>query len=170
MNRLWFETNSPFAVFLVIGAIGTGLACVQKLPEVPAALATATITLGVVVAGFTATQRNMLVGMKGLPLFQTLATSGHHQDLILYLKQCVWSSIALVVISVTRFFLNDASLAVVQIWEVIWIGTFAFVIASSIRNERLIFKIIGKFLESQREPPNEEPIRNSPNPFKNNNV
>ena len=145
------ETYLPCAVSFVTA--GSTLAFAQKLPSVPAELAAATMTLGVVIAGFTATQRNMLVGMKGLPLFKTIARTGHHQDLILYLKQCVWSSVTLVVVSTTRFFLDDAPPEFVQVWGVIWFGTFAFVIASAVRNERLMFQVIGKFLKRHGDPP-----------------
>lgn len=145
------ETYLPCVVSF--GTAGSTLAFAQKLPTVPAELAAATITLGVVIAGFTATQRNMLVGMKGLPLLETLARTGHHLDLILYLKQCVWSSVTLVLVSATRFFLDDAPTEFVQVWGVVWFGTFAFVIASVVRNERLMFQVIGKFLKSQGDPP-----------------
>ena len=151
MKSRCVETYLPCAVS--VGIAGITLVFVQKLPSVPAELAAATITLGVVISGFTATQRNMLVGMKGLLLFKTIARTGHHQDLILYLKQCVWSSVTLVVVSATRFFLDDAPAEFVQVWEVVWFGTFAFVIASAVRNERLMFQIIGKFLKSQGDPP-----------------
>ena len=159
MNSLRVETHFPCAVSL--GTVGVASICVRHLPCVPEPLATATITLGVVVAGFTATQRNMLVGMKGLPLFNTIAKTGHDADLTLYLKQCLWSCIALILVSGTRFFLEDLPPVLTPIWTIVWFGTFAFVIASTCRNERFMFRIIGKFLSGHKDLP---PTPNSNKP------
>ena len=151
MNSLSVETHFPSAVSL--GTVGIASICVRNLPSVPEPLATATLTLGVVVAGFTATQRNMLVGMKGLPLCRTIARTGHDADLTLYLKQCLWSCVALILVSGTRFFLDDLPCVFTPIWTIVWFGTFAFVITSTCRNERFMFRIIGNFLSSHRDLP-----------------
>ena len=155
MNPLRVETYFPCAVSLATA--GTASIWVHHLPSVPEPLAATTVTVGVVIAGFTATQRNMLLGMKDLPLLKTMATTGHDADLTLYLRQCLWSCIALILVSGTRFFLEDLPPVFTPLWTIIWFGNFAFVITSTVRNERLIFQMIGKFLRSQGHPPSAPP-------------
>lgn len=128
--------------------------CIPDLPQVPETLTLGTLTFGVVVAGFTATQRNMLIGMRALKVLADAAKVGYDHDILRYLRQCVWASMVLVVVSVARFFLNDCPFpsAQMQVWTFFWVGSFILVITTMIRNEYMMYLIVGRVMKGSRPP------------------
>ena len=90
-----FERYFPFFLAVVVGisaGIATfGFGIVPDSKAVPAA----TMTFGIVVAGFTATQRNMLLGMRGASILRFLSRTGFYIGVLDNLMQCVYSALLL---------------------------------------------------------------------------
>ena len=110
------------------------------------ALPAATMTFGIVVAGFTATQRNMLLGMRNSSVLRFLSRTGYYIEVLYYLMQCVYSALLVSAISVVGFFVGCNALP----WRM-WIVTISFAVALVLimiwRNEILMARIIRRFLE-----------------------
>ena len=109
-------------------------------------LPAATMTFGIVIAGFTATQRNMLLGMRGSSVLRFLSRTGYYIDVLNYLMQGIYTALFVSAISVVGFFVNSNPL----IWK-IWIITVSFAVTLVLviigRNEILMGRIIKRFLE-----------------------
>ena len=109
-------------------------------------LPTATMTFGIVIAGFTATQRNMLLGMRSSSVLRFLSRTGYYIDVLNYLVQGIYTALFVSAISVVGFFVNSNPL----IWK-IWIITVSFAVTLVLviigRNEILMGRIIKRFLE-----------------------
>ncbi|WP_428097982.1 hypothetical protein [Candidatus Rariloculus sp.] len=148
------EFNAPYAI-AAIAAIAAGV-CAQKIPVFPEGLAAATMTFGVVVAGFTATQRTMLLTMTGKKVMQFMASAGYHDDVLMYLRQCIWAGLLFVATSALRFFISDViwqHFWIWRLWLAIWTGLLALVLVYIVRNERLMFLIVKRFIEESSKGP-----------------
>lgn len=107
-----------------------------------------TMTLGVIVAGFTATQRNMIVGMAGAKVIQFIMETEHYQDFLTYLSQCLYGALFVSAISVPGMFLDQCSLAW-SIWVSIWAGSVITVLAMMLRNEIVMSQISRHYLQEK---------------------
>ena len=119
----------------------------DEIPAIPDLLAAGTITLGVVVAGFTATQRNMLLSITGTRVMRLAVEAGYDKDVIDCLRHCVWASLLLVAISVVRFFVDDCAWQEGWgrvVWLPVWSGAFVLVLALMVRNERMMFLVVSR--------------------------
>ena len=115
------ERYFPFVIAAIV-AIGIaiivfGFGKVQNSNTLPAA----TMTFGIVVAGFTATQRNMLLGMRSSSVLRFLSRTGYYIDVLDYLMQCVYSALLVSAISVVGFFVGSNAL----LWEM-WMVAISF--------------------------------------------
>ena len=106
------------------------------------------MTFGVVVAGFAATQRNMLLGMRGSSVLKFAVRTGFHDSVLAYLMHCVYAGLAVSVVSVVGFFINSNPLYW-SVWFALLIGSIALVIALILRNEILMVRIVKRFMEDQ---------------------
>lgn len=135
------EIYSPY-VLAVIGAAGVYLFA-SCIPTIPKSLAAGTMTFGAVVAGFTATQRNMLLSMKASKVLTFLAKLGHDKSILRCLAECVYGGLLVTVISVVRFFIvTDASW-----WLALWSGSLIFIVWAMARNEAIMFLAIKRWME-----------------------
>ena len=119
----------------------------EEIPAIPDLLAAGTITLGVVVAGFTATQRNMLLGIVGTRVIRVAVKTGYDRDVIGCLRHCVWASLLLVAVSVVRFFVDECAWQEGWgrvLWLPLWSGVFVLVLALMVRNERMMFLVVSR--------------------------
>ena len=137
---------------VALAAVSGTLICAFSglVPVFPAAVAIGTTTLGVVVAGFTATQRNMLLGMRGSRIMKYAAESGRYADVLHYMMHCIWWSLALTVVSLLRLLLGDLmcrSFWVWAAWLFAWSGLTVCVIATLVRNERIMLVITKQYLK-----------------------
>lgn len=107
-----------------------------------------TMTLGVVVAGFTATQRNMLLGMGGTKVLRYAATTGYYKDVLDYLAHCIYASLLVTVVSVAGIFVENGGWARSS-WLALWVGSIVLVVALMIRNECLMSRIFTHFMGEQ---------------------
>ena len=140
------ERNLPLLVSIIVVIVITILVFGFGKVYKPNALPAATLTFGIVVAGFTATQRNMLLGMRGSSVLQFLSRTGYYVDVLDYLMQCVYSALLVSAISGVGFFVDSHPL-LWKIWIIAISSTVAFVLIAILRNEILMARIIKRFLE-----------------------
>ena len=107
------------------------------------------MTLGVVVAGFTATQRNMLLGMGGTKVLHYAATTGYYKDVLDYLAHCIYAALFVTVVSVPGMFLDGSSWGW-SLWLALWVGSVFLVIGLMVRNEWLMSRIFTHFMKEQK--------------------
>ena len=75
-------------------------------PELPRTVPVATMTVGIVVSSFTATQRNMLLGMNTSIVLRRAARANYLEHIFDYLKQTIWFGMATTVVSVIGLFVD----------------------------------------------------------------
>lgn len=142
------EKLIPLLIALILG-VATGIvAYIYEIQPFPKALSAGTMTFGVVVAGFAATQRNMLLGMRGSSVLKFAVRTGFHDSVLAYLMHCVYAGLAVSVVSVVGFFINSNPLYW-SVWFAFLIGSIALVIALILRNEILMVRIVKRFMEDQ---------------------
>ena len=125
----------------------------SDIPPFSDALAAGTMTFGIVVAGFSATQRNMLLGMGGTRVMRIIVESGYHRDILDYTKHSVYAGLLVALISGVRFFVYGVALQdswVWTLWLACWTGSVIFVLAQLWRNERLMFLLVKRFMEDDK--------------------
>ena len=148
-----FERRFPVVVAIVVGMTSAVAAYLYDIGPLPKSLAAGTMTFGIVVAGFAATQRNMLLGMGGSKVLRYAVRTGFHHDILAYLMHCVYVGLAVALVSLIGLFLNDdTSLGPFSLWEiwlVILVGLIVCVLALMFRNELVILRVIKRFMEEQ---------------------
>ena len=144
------ERRLPFLVaaiaFLAIGAI----AYLCEIKPLPPAFSAGTMTFGIVVAGFAATQRNMLLGMRGSSVLEFAVKTGFHNDVLQYLMHCVYAGLFVSAVSVIGFFINgNGNPLLWWAWFAVLVGAIVLVIALILRNEVLMGRIVKHFIEDK---------------------
>ena len=140
------ERRFPFLLAAIVAAsvavvvFGFGKAPSSK------AIPAATMTFGIVVAGFTATQRNMLLGMQGSSVMRFLSRTEYSSDVLDYLMHCIYSALLVSIISLVGIFLPDCG-PLWGLWIVSVTFTVVLVLALMWRNELMMSRIIRHFLK-----------------------
>ena len=151
-----FERRFPGLIALLTVVASLVVVWLCDIDALPKSLAAGTMTFGIVVAGFAATQRNMLLGMGGSKLLRFAVRTGFHHDILAYLMHCVYVGLAVALVSVIGFFLNeDTSFGPFSLWEswlVVLVGLIVWVLALMCRNELVILRVIKRFMEEQPNP------------------
>jgi len=111
----------------------------------------ATIPLGLIVAGFTETQRNMLLSMSGSKVLRFAANSGYYEDILGYLSDCVYAGLFATVVSVTGIFLGENEF-LNSVWLATWVGSISLMVAVLARNQILMHRVFTRFMEEQKTP------------------
>ncbi len=142
-ERLW-----PLVVAVVAGGLA-GM-YLDHIPS-PEHMATATMALGLIVAGFTETQRNMLLSMSGSKVLRFAATSGYYKDILNYLADCVCAGLFATLVSLIGIFLGDHDMWQ-SVWSAFWIGSILLMILVLVRNQWLMHRVFTRFMEEQRKP------------------
>ena len=106
------------------------------------------MTFGIVVSGFVATQRNMLLSMNGAQVLRFAARTGFYQDVLAYLMDCIQAGLIVTAVSLAGVFLHDYSHLSVA-WLPLLAGGITLVVCLVFRNERLMGRIVHRFLEEQ---------------------
>ena len=141
------EKYGPYTLAVACAVLAGMFACC--IPVITKPLAAGTMTFGIVVSGFTATQRNMLLGMGGTKVLKFAVRSGYYKDLLWYLAECIFAGLLVVTLSMVRFFI-DASAWIWQPWLIICISSIVFVIITMARNEWLMIVVVRRWIEDQR--------------------
>lgn len=142
------EKLLPLLIALILGVAAGIVAYICEIQPFPKALSAGTMTFGIVVAGFAATQRNMLLGMRGSSVLKFAVRTGFHDSVLAYLMHCVYAGLVVSVVSVAGFFINSNPLYW-SVWFAFLIGSIALVIALILRNEILMARIVKRFMEDQ---------------------
>ena len=150
MNLAVWEKNWP-ALLAVCATVVTGClaAFVFHIKSFPIPVPAATMTFGVVVAGFAATQRNMLLTMSGSEVLRFALRTGYYEDVISYLTAGIRSGLLVTLVSVCGFFLGENNISWI-IWFSFLVGGITWVLGLIARNEKLVGLLVRRFLEDQR--------------------
>ena len=144
VERYW-----PFAVAVVVTTL-VGIGVWQfRVKPLPVSVPAATMTFGIVVSGFVATQRNMLLTMGGANVLRYAVRTGFYKDVLAYLAECIGTGLLVTGISITGFFL-DRSILGWSIWLSLLSGAASLVVCLMVRNEILVFRMIQRFLEESQ--------------------
>ena len=108
------------------------------------------MTFGVVVSGFVATQRNMLLTMSGAEVLRFAVRTGYHEDVINYLMDCIRAGMLITTVSLSGLFIPKNSL-LWGIWLPSLAGAIVLVVCLLIRNEILVSRIVRHYLEEANE-------------------
>ena len=142
------ERYLPPTLALIIASIAAFVVFRCDMQPLPKALAAGTMTFGVVVSGFAATQRNMLLGMRGSNVLRFAIRTGYHNDILDYLMHCVYAGLGVSVVSLVAFFLGDS----VLMWR-LWIIAVTFfivlVLTLILRNEILMVRVVKRFIQDE---------------------
>ena len=111
-------------------------------PAVPAALT----TFGVVVSGFVATQRNMLLGMGGARVLRFLARTGYYEDVLAYLSECVYAGIAVSLLSIAGLFMGSRE-TLWSLWTPPAAGGACLLTCLLLRNELVMRRVLKHFVK-----------------------
>ena len=105
-------------------------------------------TLGVIISGFAATQRSMLLTLGGTRILRHLVRTEYHNDVLTYMMQCIYAGIVVSVVSVFGMFVEPRSTA----WS-LWVGCFVGALATTfiilVRNEMMTVRVIKRLLEER---------------------
>ena len=141
------ERRLPFVIAAIVAAMAAVVAFMCEIGPLPKSLPAGTMTFGIVVAGFAATQRNMLLGMRGSTVLRFALRTGFHNDVLAYLMHCVYAGLVVSMVSVIGFFLGDKTLLLWKIWLVAITFCITLVLVLITRNEILMARIIKRFME-----------------------
>ena len=83
LQRTW-----PIAMAILGIAAAALVVATCNLGPLPVSVPAASMTFGIVVSGFVATQRNMLLTMSGAEVLQFAVRTGYHKEVIRYLMGC----------------------------------------------------------------------------------
>ena len=146
------ERRLPFAIAAISATIAAVVVFVWEIGASSKALPAGTMTFGIVVAGFAATQRNMLLGMRGSTVLRFALRTGFHNDVLAYLMHCVYAGLSVSVVSVTGFFLGSQHHLLWKFWLILITFCISLVIALITRNEILMARIVKRFMEDPVNP------------------
>ena len=110
----------------------------------------ATMTFGIVVAGFVAAQRNMLLTMTGSRVLRFVLKTNYYKHIINYLMDCIWAGLLVVLISLAGFLLKEGS-PLWPVWTSALGGSVVLVVGLVCRNELLITLVVREFLKDQKK-------------------
>ncbi len=135
-RRNWRDL--PYALALLAGVAVSVFA--NLVDPFSKSLAIGTATFGMIVAGFTATQRNMLIGMGGTKVMRFIVRKGYQEDTLNYMRDSVFGGLIVAVLSVVWLFLPEANESTLlwRLWFGFWSGAMVLVFISTLRNERIV--------------------------------
>ena len=102
-------------------------------------------------AVFTATQRNMLLAMGGSRVLRFLVREGFHDVIRARLSWIIYVALFVTFISVPGIFLDKCSWLWVA-WLFFWTSAVVLVLAMMIENERLMSRVLARFIEERSQP------------------
>ena len=140
------EKVLPFGVAAMAAIVAAIVVIACAFDPESKAFPVGTMTFGIVVAGFAATQRNMLLGMRGSTVLRVALRSGYHHDILAYLMHCVYAGLFVSAVSFAGFFLGG-HLVLWQAWVVLLTFAVVLVLALIVRNEILMARVVKRFLE-----------------------
>ena len=142
------ERNCPILLAIFAG-VAIALLETDPIGVFSKSVAVGMMTLGIIVAGFAATQRNVLLGLSGSTVLRFIADTGYYHDVLDYFAHCQYVALLMVGISGTRLFIESFSMLGWQLWVGSWMTIFVLMLALMVRNEILMYRIVKRFIENQ---------------------
>ena len=144
------EKILPPLIAFVATIVATIVVFIYEVGPLSNSIAVGTMTFGIVVAGFSATQRNMLLGMSGSSVLRFAVRNGFHDDILSYLMHCVYSGLTASCISIVGFFLDNHAF-LWKAWLIIMTFAVVLIIGLIFRNEIMMVRIVKLFIEDQHQ-------------------
>lgn len=141
MQRAW-----PFGLAIIAAGVAAFVAAECLVEPLPVALPAGTMTFGVVVSGFVATQRNMLLTMSGAEVLRFAVRAGFYRDVMAYFADGIRAGLFVTTVSLTGFFIGTNNTLWV-VWLSIQAGGVTLVVCLIARNEILVRRMVSRYLE-----------------------
>ena len=122
------------------------LAYLVELESLMVPILASSMTFGIVLAGFSATQRNMLFTMRNSQVIKRLKKIDHMETVLAYLSRTSYVGIIIVLFSFLGFFVTDYA-HVARVWIALLGGSISCAIAYLARNERVMELVLKRFME-----------------------
>lgn len=137
-------------MLLAVLVMGCSFYAVQQLEirKVPVIFPGACLTLGIVVASFTATQKSMLLTMGGSKLVRYAVTTGFYKDIVAYLREALASGLLVAILAVPALLVDDKAI-IWNVWVPLQLGAFTLIVGLIARNEWLVNRIIMRYWEER---------------------
>ena len=145
-----FEQLAPLVVAGTFGLAVAYLDHILVFSPLPLSVSAGAMALGMIVSGFTATQRNMLLNMGGSRVLRYAAVTGYYHDVLAYLAHCIYAGLAVTLLSLIGIFVVDQARWICIVWLSFWSGSIVLTVALLFRNEALMARIFLKFMEEQK--------------------
>ena len=162
MTRASWDRIWPIGPALLVGGLAILLTIICNVKGLPLSVPAASMTFGVVVSGFVATQRNMLLTMSGTEVMRFAVRTGYHRAVISYLMDGVRVGLLVTGISLPALLLDQGGNTW---WWRIWLSGLGFCIALVVgvlvRNEMLVSAMIRTYLETKDDRPRSSPYVSS---------
>ena len=142
----FLEHHGPWIFWVVGFAIILPLAYVVELESIIVPILASSMTFGIVLAGFSATQRNMLFTMRNSQVIKRLKKIDHMETVLAYLSRTSYVGIFIVLLSFIGFFVTDYS-HVARVWIAVLGGSIFGSVAYLVRNERVMELVLRRFME-----------------------
>lgn len=134
----------------ISGVVGFGiiliLAYLMELETMMVPILASSMTFGIVLAGFSATQRNMLFTMRNSQVIKRLKKIDHMETVLKYLSRTSYVGIIIVLLSFLGFFVSEYS-DLARVWIAFLGGSIFGSIAYLVRNERVMELVLKRFME-----------------------
>ena len=143
------ERRLPVVAAFLVAVMAGGLLGVMGDYPNPTLVAVAALTFGVVAAGFSATQRNILLGMGGSRVLSFMVKTGYHTNALNYLMDGVYAGVGVSACALAGLFLFNCTWWVLVGWTSLVAGAVAFVIGTIVRNEIMMARIIKHYMEDR---------------------
>ena len=139
-QRMW-----PVALAACLGGITLYITFVLNICCLSASLPISAMTLGIVVTGFIATQRNMLLTMSRAEVLRFAVRTKYDGDIMDYFNDGIRAGLLVTAVSVVGLFLHSGSI-VYQVWLACFVFSVSLVVGLIIRNERLVSLLVLRYL------------------------
>lgn len=138
----------PHVLAAIFATAATAYDAMMGLKSFPMHVTAGTMALGMIVAGFTATQRNMLLSMTGSKILRFAAKTDYYKDILHYLRECIYAGLFVTAISLFGLFISECGLWR-EVWLFFWVGSITLTICILVRNEILSHLMFTLFMKEQ---------------------
>ena len=140
------EKYGPWTLGLTASIVSSAVTYNLGLDTISAAMVTSFMTVGIVIAGFSATLRIMIFSMRNSRVIARLGKIQHRDQVLGYLSKASFSGIGLTLVAFVGFFIPEH-----QIGALLWISAntlvFFLSIGYLIRNEFVMHLIVKRYME-----------------------
>lgn len=144
------EKYGPSLSAILGGIASLTITWTSGMTTVPTTLIATAATFGIVMAGFSATQRNMLFSMRGSRVIRRAIEINQMDRVLSYLSKSSYVGIGLTLFSFAGFFVSD-HIIVVLAWMTVLGALVLLAVAFLVRNEVVASLILKRYLEERTD-------------------